>query len=365
MEITIVGMGQMGRIYMTNLLNMGFEQDSIVAFDIDPEKVSAAREKFPGLVIEQDLNLLPVTEAAIVSSNSPSHARVIEELCARGTKHIFCEKPLGMSVEETDYIERAVSQVGGEVYTAFLINFSPAVAKVLETMVAEDLVLIEGQVTWGKNRFGDTRPSSGDTEDESVHGAELLRMFAAINRRIHRETVAGHVSYLDFVDQAAQDRAHELDPSFPLRVDSSTFATMAMETDAGPVYCSLQSSFLLGEQVRTVRILLADRTDPRLPKYAMRFDFDVKRGDETVDLLQVTDILAKKNLGEEAIPANKIRDQLQAFFAAIGGAEADSRLTPFWRARAAVRFTKSIQESHKNGGGPVPVMTEADLRLVA
>jgi Oxidoreductase family, NAD-binding Rossmann fold len=356
MKVLIVGMGQMGTIYVNNLLKMGFPASDIIMHDIDPAKVERAREMFPDIAIELDLAAVPVVETAIIASNSPSHARVIQELCQRGTKYFFCEKPLGMSVEEADDIGQAVDAVGGQVYTAFLINFSPAVESALSLMY-DEAVLIEGQVIWGKNRFGDTRPSAGDTEDESVHAAELLRMLASVNRTIESQSVAGRLSYLDFVDQDAQNRAHELDPSFPLRVDSSTFATLAMTTDTGPVYCSLQSSFLLGEQVRTVRMLLAGALNPRLPIIALRFDFDVKRNGETVDILQVTDIREKKNLGEQFFVANKIRDQLDAFFTAVDsdGMDVDSRLTPWSRARSAVAFTKAIQASHETGGMPVVI----------
>ncbi|MEI9967019.1 MAG: Gfo/Idh/MocA family oxidoreductase [Candidatus Moraniibacteriota bacterium] len=347
--VTIVGFGQMGRYYLNNLQNIGLAEDNIVVCDIDPAKVARAQNDFPALAIAGTLDALPVTETAIIASNTPSHCVAIEALTVRGTRFIFCEKPLGLSLEETDRIDAAVRAVDGAVYTAFLINFSPAVQALIEQMRIEDLVLVEGMVTWGKNRFGDTRPSSGDTEDESVHGAELLRLLAGINREIHSETVSGRVSYLDFVDQAAQDRAHALDPSFPRTVDSSTFALLTMETNVGKVSCSLQSSFLLGEQVRQVRVLLASREKPEMPRYAARFDFDVKRESGIVDLLQVTDIQKKTDIGEQPWAGDKIKAQLLAFYEAIAGGKIDERLTSFLRAKAAVAFTKAIQQSSERG----------------
>lgn len=362
-KVTVIGMGQMGSFYTKNLVAMGHE---VIGCDIDPNKVELAKGQFPDLQIEGSLDVLPVTDVAVIASSTPSHASVIEVLSARGTRFFFCEKPLGLSVEETDRIATAVQSVDGRVYTAFLINFSPVVAEVLKLMTDEDLVMAEGFVTWGKNRFGDTRPSAGDTEDESVHGAELLRMLAAVNRHIHQEKVSGQISYLDFVDQAAQDHAHALDPSFPTRVDSTTMATLAMETDTGSVICSLQSSFLIGEQVRQVRILLADRVNPKKPRYAIRMDFDVRQDDNSVkDVIRVTDIQNRKDLGEQAIGANKLYSQLDAFFRVVNGQEEDARLTSFWRARAAVRFTKAIQDSHWSGGTPVSVMSRDDIHRAA
>lgn len=363
MSVTIIGMGQMGSSYAKNLMAMGHQ---VIGCDIDPNKVEVARLQFQNIQIECSLDALPVTDVAVIASSTPSHASVIEALAARGTRFFFCEKPLGLSVEETDRIAAAVRSVDGQVYTAFLINFSPVVAEVLKLMADENLVMAEGFVTWGKNRFGDTRPSAGDTEDESVHGAELLRMLAAINRRVHKETVTGQISHLDFVDQAAQDHAHALDPSFPTRVDSTTMATLAMETDTGSVICSLQSSFLLGEQVRQVRVLLSDRANPTRPRYGIRMDFDVRQDDNTVkDVIQVTDVQNRKDLGERAIGANKLLAQLEAFFQAVNGQEENTRLTPFWRARAAVRFTKAVQDSHWSGGAPVSVMSRDDIHRAA
>lgn len=391
-KVAVVGLGQMGKYYINNMLEMGIEPTDIVGVDIDPDKITAAKaefakaSEFPGIVYlgslfsngdgkegrylgrhptcvlhpyTDDLQYSPVvcSEFAVVATNTPSHVRVIEELCELGIRHIFCEKPLGMSVEETDQIERAVRKVNGQVYTAFLINFSPAVSKVLKMMEAENLVLSEGQATWGKNRFGDPRPSAGDTEDECIHGAELLKMFANVNRRVHHESVSARISYLNFLDEAAQAKAHEFDQSFPLKVDSSTFVVGRMESDVGPVNFLLSSSFLLGEQVRTVRLLLANRENPNQPRYAARLDFDMKRDDKIVDILQLTDIPRKKNLGEELLQGNKIHLQLAAFMEAIKGCGVDNRLTPFFRGRSAVCFTKAVQESHQKGGVPVSVVT--------
>jgi predicted dehydrogenase len=352
-EITVIGAGQMGQIYINNLLEMGIPSENIYCCDINPEKVDAARNKFPGVVVEQELSLLPTNDVAIIASSSPSHASVIEVLAARGTRYFFCEKPLGMTLQETEQIRKAVEVVDGQVYTAFLINFSPAVAEILALMNEENLVMVEGDVIWCKNRIGDTRPSPGDTEDESVHGAELLRMLAGINRRIYTESVSGRVSYLKFVDQEAQERAHRLDPSFPLEVDSATRAIISMDTDVGSVHASLCSSFTAGRQKREVNIILAHKDQPWLPLLSACLNFDVKGEGGIVDLFQFSDLQNRKNSREHAIPANKIADQIRAFFHVINGGEEDVRLTPFHRAQDAVKFTKAVQSSHNDGGRPV------------
>lgn len=363
MQVTIIGMGQMGSSYAKNLMAMGH---GVIGCDIDLKKVEVARLQFPDVQIECSLDALPVTDVAVVASSTPSHAAVIEMLAARGTRFFFCEKPLGLSVEDTDRIATAVESVGGKVYTAFLINFSPVVQEVIRLMEDEHLVMSHASVLWGKNRIGNKRPSAGDTEDESVHGAELIQMLAAVNRQVYTQTVGGQVLYLDFVDQEAQAHAYALDPSFPTRVDSTTIATMAMVTDTGSVACSLYSDFVMGKQKREVHIVLVEHANPTRPRYGILMTFDVRQDDGSFqDTIQITDLQKNEDLDERAVDANKLREQLEAFFSAINGEEEDRRLTPFWRARMAVRFTKAVQDSHWSGGVPVSVMSRDDVHLAA
>lgn len=360
-KIAIVGLGQMGIIYLKNLLSMGYQESDIIGIDIDPAKIEAAKEKFPGIIVLNQMDERVST--AIVCTNTPSHHRVIVELAERGVKHIFCEKPLGMNVAAVNEIRDAITKTGTKVYAAFLINFSPVLKDLAELMERENLLITEGHVVWGKNRFGNNRPTPGDLEDESVHGVGVLHMLAGINQQIREIKVSGRLTFPKYVDEAAQAKARELDPTFPAidAVNASSMITEQVVTDRFECLTfGIHSSFIMGTQRREVGVLLCSADDPRCPKYYAGMEFDIKTGEGKVaDRLTLTKIENNQIVVTEKA-CNKIIEETRAFLAVAADEEKDPRSTDFAEALMAVRFSDSVLRSHMNGGEVIEVYSHLD-----
>ncbi len=352
-KIIIAGLGQMGKVYINNLLAMGFREDEIVGFDIDLSKVEQAQKQWPGIDC-RDMMTGNVPGVAIVCTNTPSHHKVIIALALRHCHHIFCEKPLGMNIDAVYAIRDVIAKTGTKVYSAFLINFSPILADLTELMKKENLILTEGHVLWGKNRFGNNRPTPGDLEDESVHGVGVLHMLAGINQTIQGISVSGRLTFPKYVDEAAQDKARELDPTFPAAdsVNASSMITEQVVTDKCECLTfSIHSSYIMGTQRREVGVLLCSADDPRKPVYYAGMEFDIPLGaGKFTDRLTLTKI---ENNSVEVIEkaCNKILEETRAFLAVTDGQAKDPRSTDFAEALMAVRFSDSVLRSHMNGGG--------------
>ncbi|OGZ64157.1 MAG: hypothetical protein A3A98_04220 [Candidatus Staskawiczbacteria bacterium RIFCSPLOWO2_01_FULL_40_39] len=363
MIILIAGLGQMGTIYINALKKLGVEENSIIGYDIDAKKASVAYEKFPrlqrisSLVHDNGLDhyaqacedLISSAHAAIVAVNTPSHHKVIIDLMDFGIKHFLCEKPIGISMEAVDEIGAAVKKTCAKVFTAFLMNFSPAILYVIDKMKSEMLIMTEGSVVWGKNRKGDKRPTPGDLEDESVHGAGILHRLAGINQQVKGLNVSASLTYPDFADPAAQAKAHELDSSFPKRVNATSMIIEKIFTDVCMIPCVLHSSFIYPRQIRKVSVVLAKRENPNNPAYSVEMDFDVRTGIGGVED-QITFTALDGNKPEFLLfPCDKILDQTRAFLQAIE-VKIDPRLTDFDEARRAVAFSDAVMESHHLAG---------------
>lgn len=245
----VVGLGQMGGLYVEKMIQLGIAPDHIIGIDIDPEKVAAARNKFIGSSFygnyedvcypyTDDLKIWNqgYVDTAIVATNTPSHHKVIIELIARGVKNILCEKPLGIDAAAVEEIREASAKYDAMIYTAFLMNFSPAILHMIQKMQDEGLIMTEGSVVWGKNRFGDKRPTPGDLEDETVHGVGILHALCGINQKIKRAFVVSQLTYPHYASAGAQAKAHELDESFPVTVNASTMAIERIATDKGELH---------------------------------------------------------------------------------------------------------------------------------
>jgi len=358
MKISVIGCGYMGRIYVKNLLeSFGFMPDDIVVYDIKAERMQEMVDTF-GVVAASSLEEA-VSEVVIVATNTPSHVQVIKVLSAYGTKFVFCEKPLGMNSGEVE----SLRELPTVIFTAFLINFSPALRE-LKKLAMKDIttVLREGSVTWGKNRFGNARPTPGDLEDEAIHGFAALLQLIQTNGSVIGTTVAAHLTFMDYADAAVQSNARKQDASFPQYPNSSSF--IVADVQAGDairddmnfyVPIGIHSSYIMPEQVRRIAGIfgntpVASSEGKDAPMAGFSIDFDVRsENGGTKDILKTTDIRSGETVTQE-FAGNKITLELEAFLHVARGGEADSRLTTFEEVLRLVKFADAVGCSSREGG---------------
>lgn len=365
-RIIVVGLGQMGAVYLKALKKLGINDNEILGVDIDLSKVQTAQKNFSGIKFQQGIifddyydpytsseygvGIDALESVAIVASNTPSHHDVVASFVRHGVPYILCEKPLGINIAAVREIEVALEKANSKVFTAFLMNFSPAVLHLIDKMQDEGLVLTEGSVVWGKNRMGDKRPTPGDLEDESVHGVGILHKLASVNQQIVGIQVGSMITYPKFADPTVQAKAHELDPSFPKEVNASTMALEQICTDRGFVSCVIHSSYLYCRQTRRVSAVLSKMDDFAQPVYSVEVNFDIKTEAGTEDQLTITELVGNK-VQQLSFTCDKILEQTKAFI--LGGT--DPRLTDFAQARKAVAFSEAVLLSSQRNGEQVLV----------
>ncbi len=368
----VLGTGMMGLNYIKQLLDAGIEASSIIGIDIDEGKFDIVRSKVPQAANIQLIKSLPNRpirdfvnvfgiESVFLCTNTPSHHRLLVDLMEHGITKIFCEKPLALNMEGVHDVQKEKMRTGANIFTAFLMNFSPALMHLIDRMNAEDLVLIQGEASWGKNRFYDSRPTAGDLEDESVHPTGVFHtIIHATNQLIDTIHVGARLSWLDYVDANVQALAHKVDPYFPLRVNSSAFIMESLRCPSIPfdVLLHTNSSYVKGKQVRKVECTLAKKDNPMRPYLAVEFNFDTPEG----DTLECTLLQAKLVEEKRAFKANKLAAETRAFIEFVKTGSIDSRLTDYVAARMSVKVTEAIVESDRHGGSVMLAFgTEEDL----
>ncbi|MBR2566335.1 MAG: Gfo/Idh/MocA family oxidoreductase [Paenibacillus sp.] len=128
----------------------------------------------------RDMLQLPDIDAVIICSENVNHASMVME-SARAGKHILCEKPLGVSMDEMKIMIELCSKYGVELMTAFPCRYLPAVMETKRALVRGDI----GQVVAVKGYNRGTAPTGWFVEpglsgggailDHTVHIADLLR----------------------------------------------------------------------------------------------------------------------------------------------------------------------------------------------
>jgi predicted dehydrogenase len=172
----------MGKLHLANLIHMTDRVDTIAACDSrsDARDEIAARYAVSlyddfGIMIEREK-----PDAVVIATTPPSHPLLIKEAAGRGI-HIFCEKPLALSLEDACQGANAISTAGVLFQIAFQRRFDQSYRKAHERIAAGE---IGDPITFkavardaGEPSIEFARPevSGGLLLDMAIHDFDLAR----------------------------------------------------------------------------------------------------------------------------------------------------------------------------------------------
>ncbi|HTX73320.1 MAG TPA: Gfo/Idh/MocA family oxidoreductase [Rectinemataceae bacterium] len=188
-RIGIAGLGRLGKRHAANLATKVSGARLAAACSVVPEELEwAGRELgIQALYTSYDEMLeREELDAAYIVTSSAGHAGQSIKALNRGL-HVFCEKPMGITVEECRAVERAVESAPDLVYlVGFVRRFDPsyAYAKKLvdEGRIGEPFLLRSQTVDLDEYAPFQVKfvPSSGGIFlDMNIHDIDLARWFLA------------------------------------------------------------------------------------------------------------------------------------------------------------------------------------------
>lgn len=117
-KLGIVGLGRLGREHAANInYNIINAELTAICSAVQEEVDQVMKEMSPAygttdyMELFNDRNL----DGIVIASNSAFHCQMICDAAHAGVKNIYCEKPLGMTLEEIDQIKEAVEKNGVKV----------------------------------------------------------------------------------------------------------------------------------------------------------------------------------------------------------------------------------------------------------
>lgn len=139
-KIGLTGLGRIGKVHLESLVFRLPEAEVIAVSDPDP----MAKEVAASYGIEtcyksyQEVIDHPGIEAVVICSPTNTHKEFIE-IAAKAGKHIFCEKPLEMTVEKIQEIDDIVNKYGVKLQVGFNRRFDADFAAVKEQVDAGNI----------------------------------------------------------------------------------------------------------------------------------------------------------------------------------------------------------------------------------
>lgn len=139
-KVAVAGLGRIGKIHLDNLCRNVNGLEVIAVMDVSEEAPELAKEYGVARVFEDFDDLLGLDEldAVVICSPTDLHADHVIK-AARAGKHIFCEKPLDLSLDRVKEVIEIVEDCGVELMLGFNRRFDPDFEKI-RTLVEMDEV---------------------------------------------------------------------------------------------------------------------------------------------------------------------------------------------------------------------------------
>ena len=135
-KIDVAGLGRIGKIHLNNLCRNFSEIEVVAVMDlIDNSKETADEYNIP-LFLKNFDSLLSITEldAVVICSPTDTHADYVVKAALAG-KHIFCEKPLDLSLEKVKEVLTIVEESKVKLMLGFNRRFDPEFRKIRELVL--------------------------------------------------------------------------------------------------------------------------------------------------------------------------------------------------------------------------------------
>jgi predicted dehydrogenase len=138
--VGVVGVGYLGSIHVSKLKNFQ-EVKEIIVWDIKPERMEEAREKYGAIPASSLDEVVEKSDAVICASPTTTHYEVVKFCIERG-KPVFVEKPLTDDIKKAEEIVKMSKEKGVKVQVGHIERFNPAFLSA-KSLISEKPYFIE------------------------------------------------------------------------------------------------------------------------------------------------------------------------------------------------------------------------------
>jgi myo-inositol 2-dehydrogenase/D-chiro-inositol 1-dehydrogenase len=176
----LAGLGRIGQLHAENLVGRVPSAQLVRIVDADENVARSTGERLgvPWSTDYDDLLRDPDVDGVVVATPTPLHVEMVETAAAAG-KHVFCEKPISLSLEATVAAIDAAREAGVSLQVGFHRRFDPDWAAAAERIRSGEL----GDIYVFQTRLRDKEPppldylrqSGGLFVDVTIHDLDTAR----------------------------------------------------------------------------------------------------------------------------------------------------------------------------------------------
>ena len=138
--VGLIGAGRIGRVHAANVAQRSPRAKLFGVADVNSTAATALATQWGGYAVDDYRRLLddPNIDAVLICAATDMHAPIIIEAAAAG-KHIFCEKPIDLTLEKIDLALAAVEVAGVKLQIGFNRRFDANHARVRRAIVEGEI----------------------------------------------------------------------------------------------------------------------------------------------------------------------------------------------------------------------------------
>jgi myo-inositol 2-dehydrogenase/D-chiro-inositol 1-dehydrogenase len=180
-KIAVIGTGRMGSVHTRNIVRLIPKADLVAICDIRLDVAQAVADELDIQRVVMDYHELladPEIEAILIATNTDTHAFIMKDVAAAG-KHIFCEKPLALDLQEMDDALAVIQRSGVKLQVGFNRRFDKSFQKVHSLVTSGEigypciLRITDRDPALPSLEF--LRSSGGMFLDQTIHDFDMAR----------------------------------------------------------------------------------------------------------------------------------------------------------------------------------------------
>ena len=155
----LLATGRIGKLHIEHLAQNIPEAELVAVCSLDRPGAESLAKQFNVPKVTEDYTTLladPQIEAVLVASATDTHVE-ISQAAAKAGKHVFCEKPISLDLEQIDETLAIVEKAGVKFQVGFNRRFDASFARVREAVASGEI----GEAA----HYADYEPRSGTTTD--------------------------------------------------------------------------------------------------------------------------------------------------------------------------------------------------------
>ncbi|MEY5101159.1 MAG: hypothetical protein RJA36_3878, partial [Pseudomonadota bacterium] len=177
-NVAVFGAGRIGRIHATNLAALPGVKLQYVS-DAVPDAAASLAQQLGAQVASIETALAdPAIDAVAICSPTSTHSDLIARAAQAG-KHIFCEKPVDLSVPRAEAVARTVADAGVACMIGFQRRFDPTFNEARRRMDAGEIgnpeMLVITSRDPGAPPVEYIKASGGIFRDMLIHDLDVFR----------------------------------------------------------------------------------------------------------------------------------------------------------------------------------------------